>query len=245
MRKYTTARLAVATGIVCAAVLVAVALSRGAWAEPTDRLSDQDTQLLVRVYQIGLWEAPAAQLAVDRGRSDRVRMAGRVLAADHIRLNNTAAALAGYFHVRLPAHPTPDQQRMLDDLRDRGDADFDVRFANFLRRTHGTAFQMLTEFRANFDNPKVRTYNEDVIATVMRHMRLLEDTGLVDGAALRDLAPGASLAPSTTPAAAPARSATTAGGDRTPGWLPVVGAMLLALIVGVLIGRRRRPRDHG
>jgi LPXTG-motif cell wall-anchored protein len=75
-------------------------------------------------------------------------------------------------------------------------------------------------------------------------MRLLEDTGLVDDAALRDLAPGASLAPSTTPAAAPARSA-AAGGDRTPGWLPVVGGLLLALVAGVLIGRRRRPRDHG
>jgi len=244
MKEFATVRRATAMGIVCAAVFVAVAVSRGAWADPADRLSDQDEQLIVRVYQVGLWEAPAAQLAVDRGRSDRVRMTGRVLAADHIRLNNTAAALAGYFHVSLPVHPAPDQQRMLDDLRDRGDADFDVRFANFLRKAHGTVFQLLTELRANFDNPKIRTYNEDVIATIMRHMRLLEDTGLVDDAALRDLAPGASLAPSTTPAAAPARSA-AAGGDRTPGWLPVVGGLLLALVAGVLIGRRRRPRDHG
>jgi len=112
-----------------------------------------------------------------------------------------------------------------------------------MRKTHGTVFQTLTEFRANFDNPKVRTYNEDVITTVMRHMRLLEDTGLVDDAALRELAPGASVAPSTTPAATPARSA-AGGGDRTPGWLPVAGAVLLALLAGVLIGRRRHARDQ-
>jgi hypothetical protein len=66
-------------------------------------------------------------------------------------------------------------------------AEFDRIFANLLRASHGKIFATIGEVRAATQNDLIRRHARQANQTVLDHMEVLEDTGLVDNATLRDV----------------------------------------------------------
>lgn len=161
-------------------------------------LTDADRNLLIRVKLAGLWEVPAGDMAQDHSTDQRVKAVGRVLAADHRRLNDEVAVAARKLQVTLPDRPNPSQQGWLDEMApERGHA-FDETFANRLRTAHGVVFGVIAEVRDSTRNTLVRAFAAEANDVVMKHMSLLESTGFVAPAAVEVLTPPAPRGPITT-----------------------------------------------
>jgi predicted outer membrane protein len=147
-------------------------------------LTDSDREFLVKVRQAGLWEMPAGNWAQTQGGTARVKEVGATLMADHQLLDSQVRALAAKLNVPLPDQPNTDQQGWLAEMRPKTGPAFDTVFANRLRAAHGKVFTFVSAVRAGTNNDLIRQFAQVAVDVVMKHMTLLESTGVVDFGAL-------------------------------------------------------------
>ncbi|GLX98458.1 DUF4142 domain-containing protein [Herbidospora sp. NBRC 101105] len=147
-------------------------------------LSPADRDFLVKVRWAGLWEIPAGRWAQERSTNEKVKIAGNHLMVDHAKLDEAVRAEAAALGVLLPNEPNPDQQRWLGEMSNATGAEFDQIFADRLRAAHGKVFATVAAIRAGTRNERIRAFAAEANVVVMKHMRVLEETGLVDYSAL-------------------------------------------------------------
>ncbi|MGC5013268.1 DUF4142 domain-containing protein [Streptosporangium sp. DT93] len=161
-------------------------LATEGWTQtPQGPLGPADRDLLIKVRQAGLWEIPSGQQAQQRAASKRVKEVGMHLMTDHLKLDEEVRALAAKLNVTLPSQASPDQQKWMAQLAAvPAGAEYDLLFADLLRKAHGKVFTVVAAVRAGTRNDLVRTFAQRAVEVVMKHMTLLESTGLVDYSAL-------------------------------------------------------------
>jgi predicted outer membrane protein len=139
-----------------------------------------DREFVTKVRLAGLWEFPAGQMAEQKGTTAAVKKAGEHLIDGHTDLDTTARKIAPQLGITLPNQPTPAQQGFLSTLSAATGADFDQKFANILRLQHGKVFSVVSAVRATTRNSLVRMLADQANDTVLDHMTVLEETGLVN-----------------------------------------------------------------
>jgi predicted outer membrane protein len=150
-------------------------------------VTDVDRTFLVKVRQAGLWEIPAGRLAQTHASSESVKRAGLHLIDGHSKLDQLVREDAKILGVALPNAATDEQQGFVKQLENAQGAEFDRIFANLLRASHGKIFATIGEVRAATQNDLIRRHARQANQTVLDHMEVLEDTGLVDNATLREV----------------------------------------------------------
>lgn len=174
-------------------------------------LGPADRDFMNRVKQAGLWEKPAG----DKGRAKRpdqpkILEACKHLIEGHTLLDNVvnrAGVLLGH---TLPTEASEEQKGWLAEMDAANGDEFDAVFANRLRAAHGKVYAYASQIRAGTKNELIRILSTQAMITVFDHMKVLEETGKVDFAALESPQP---LAP--PPPAADNTGATDATGDQT------------------------------
>jgi predicted outer membrane protein len=200
-------------------------------------LGPADRELLVRVRQAGLWEAPAGQLAQTHSNNARVKEVGAQLATDHHGLDVQVRQVAAQLGVTLPDKPTAEQQGWITELTGKTGADFDTAFANLLRAAHGKVFAVVGSVRSGTRNSLVRSFAQTGVNVVMKHMTLLESIGNVNFAAL----PTPVGLPSNT-AAKPASN--TSSGSLNAVWFIAGLALIGCIAVATRVVRGSRASRH-
>ncbi|WP_084736066.1 DUF4142 domain-containing protein [Actinophytocola xinjiangensis] len=142
-------------------------------------LDARDREFLFTIRFANLWEIPMGDLAAERGNSDKVKEVGRVISADHTKLNVDIEEMAQRFGVDLPSSPTSKQKQWMEEITAASGDEFDRVFANRLRAAHGSVFGLVAEVRAGTRNDEIRTFAQAANDIVMRHMTILEGTGHV------------------------------------------------------------------
>jgi predicted outer membrane protein len=213
-----------ATGFVLAGQQVAqAARSSGGSLKPVEQ------EFITVIRFANLWEIPMGQLATKRGTTQAIRDVGATIAADHTKLDVDIKKLAAQFGVELPEQPTSSQRSWIAEISGKDGPEFDQAFANRLRGAHGTVFGLVSEVRAGTSNDAIRAFAEQANVIVMKHMSLLESTGLV--------------APTAMFAEASARTA--AYPENTLGRREIILAIVLglgALVVTLLVVRSLSSR---
>ncbi|MFI1799597.1 DUF4142 domain-containing protein [Streptomyces sp. NPDC020379] len=189
----------------------AVDLTAGSVATPYGPLSALDRDFVDRVRQAGLWELPAGQQAEERGTTDAVRRAGEHLVEGHTALDRHVRDVAARLGLDLPSQPSAQQRQWLTRLGAARGGRYDREFTNILRLAHGTVFTVVAQVRATTRNAAVRELADDANTTVLDHMKVLEDTGLVD---FDGIAAGTKLRQPPPPTAVPS-------GIRAPSAFPL------------------------
>ncbi|MER5182729.1 DUF4142 domain-containing protein [Streptomyces sp. NPDC002896] len=152
-------------------------------------LSALDRDFITKVRLAGLWELPAGQQAEERGTTQAVQTAGEHLMEGHTFLDARVREVAAQLSLELPNQPNAQQRAWLTELSAAHGDEYDTLFANILRRAHGKVFSVVAQVRATTRNTLVRDLADDANTTVLDHITVLEDTGLVDFDALaRDAA---------------------------------------------------------
>lgn len=167
--------------------------ANGAPGRGTQPLTELDKTLLVKVRQAGLWEIPAGRLAQSKGTSEAVKRAGLHLLEGHSKLDQLVREDANILGVQLPDEANPDQQNWVKQMENAKGAEFDRLWANLLRAAHGKIFATIAEVRGATKNDLIRRHARQANQTVLDHMEVLEDTGLIDVKTLDDV--GAEVLP--------------------------------------------------
>jgi predicted outer membrane protein len=169
-------------------------------------LTADDRSFVVKVRLAGLWEFPAGQMGEQKGTTAAVKTAGEHLIKGHTDLDTTVRSIAPQLGITLPNQPTPQQQGFLTTLSAASGTDFDTKFANILRLTHGQIFTAIAKIRTTTKNTLVRQLADQANDTVLDHITVMEKTGLVnfdqiviDETASPTINPNDTIAPSPNP----------------------------------------------
>lgn len=223
-----------------AAALVSAPGAAVAAPAPT-QLNASDMTLMNGVRLAGLWEIPAGQMAAERGSLRRVRQIGKMIADQHVELDQLVADAANELGASIPSTPTAEQQGWLSEMQKAQGARFDQIFVDRLRAAHGKIFPVIGAVRAATRNPVVRRVADRANIFVMNHMQMLESTGIVR---YERLAPAALPPAQDTSALALAQANASVGPPVNRGLLWIVLIVTLGLIcvttVRILSGRRAR-----
>ncbi|MCH0538983.1 DUF4142 domain-containing protein [Streptomyces sp. MUM 203J] len=164
-------------------------------------LSATDRDFLVKVRLAGLWELPAGQQAMERAPTQAIKDAGDHLVVGHSDLDQRARDVAAKLGVELPNQPTEQQQGWLRELSAAQGEEYERKFANILRDSHGKVFGLIAKVRHTTRNTLIRQLASDANQTVLDHITMLEATGMVDFDTIANDAAGRSTAsPSGPPA---------------------------------------------
>ncbi|MFJ4012252.1 DUF4142 domain-containing protein [Streptomyces sp. NPDC090026] len=150
-------------------------------------VTEIDKIFLVKVRQAGLWEIPAGRLAQTHASSEAVKRAGLHLIDGHSKLDQLVREDAQILGVALPNEATAEQQDFVRQMENARGAEFDRIFANLLRASHGKIFATIGEVRASTQNDLIRRHARQANQTVLDHLEVLEDTGLVDKATFEEV----------------------------------------------------------
>ncbi|WIX99372.1 DUF4142 domain-containing protein [Amycolatopsis mongoliensis] len=164
------------------------AAAAGAGVAAAGPVTELDKTFLVKVRQAGLWEMPAGTLAQTHATSDAVRRAGLHLLDGHSHLDQLVREDAKMLGVPLPDQASAEQQGWVRQLTAAQGLAFDKLFVNLLRASHGKIFATIAEVRAGTQNDVIRRHATQANQTVLDHMNVLEDTGLVDPQTIADVA---------------------------------------------------------
>ncbi|MDT0566207.1 DUF4142 domain-containing protein [Streptomyces sp. DSM 3412] len=150
-------------------------------------VTDVDREFLAKVRQAGLWEIPAGRLAQTHASSEAVKRAGDHLIDGHSKLDQLVREDAEILGVEIPDEATEEQQQWVRNLENAQGEEFDKLFANVLRASHGKIFATIGEVRAATQNDLIRRHARQANQTVLDHMEVLEDTGLVDASTFQEV----------------------------------------------------------
>ncbi|WP_079158445.1 DUF4142 domain-containing protein [Streptomyces caniscabiei] len=150
-------------------------------------VTDVDREFLAKVRQAGLWEIPAGRLAQTHASNEAVKRAGDHLIDGHSKLDQLVREDAEILGVEIPDEATEEQQQWVRNLENVQGEEFDKLFANVLRASHGKIFATIGEVRAATQNDLIRRHARQANQTVLDHMEVLEDTGLVDASTFQEV----------------------------------------------------------
>lgn len=143
-------------------------------------LSAVDRDFLVKVRLAGLWELPAGRQAMERAPNQAIRDAGDHLVVGHADLDRRARDIAAKLGVELPNEPTDQQKGWLREMTEAQGEDYQRKFANILRTAHGKVFGLIGKVRHTTRNELIRDLADAANITVLDHITMLENTGMVD-----------------------------------------------------------------
>ncbi|WP_301364678.1 DUF4142 domain-containing protein [Streptomyces xanthophaeus] len=149
-------------------------------------LTAADRDFVRKVRLAGLWELPAGRQAQQRGSRPAIKTAGQHLIDGHTELDRQVIQVGQALGVDLPNQPSAQQQDWLGQMNRARGEEYERLFVQLLRRAHGKVFALLAGIRSTTKNSMVRALATSANATVLDHITVLEDTGLVDFDALSD-----------------------------------------------------------
>ena len=233
MRSFSLVALSVVFGIMLAPLAQAGPVDTS---QPSGPVTDADRDLLTKVRQAGLWEGPiSAQIAM-KTQNPKVRAVASQLAVEHHKLDDATLAAAAKLSVGLPDAPTPQQQGWMSQILAMPPEQADKLYVNITRAAHGTVFTIVAADRAATQNDVIRAFAQTGIDYVMRHMGLLESTGLCDSTSL--------VVPANGPTSATAIAPSTPNTGSVLTGIAMAGLAALVTVYLVKLLGRGNPRSE-
>jgi len=146
----------------------------------TGPLTEADRDFVVEVRSAGLWEYPVGQMALRKGTTKAVRVAGEHLVDGHASLDAACRSVAEQLDITLPNRPSPQQQGFVGTLNADAGRQFDTDMATIVRASDGRLLSTIASVRTTTRNSLVRSLADQANGTVLDHITVLEKTGLVD-----------------------------------------------------------------
>ncbi|GGR92516.1 hypothetical protein GCM10010269_34400 [Streptomyces humidus] len=143
-------------------------------------LTEADRDFVVKVRAAGLWEYPLGEMAMKKGSTQEMKEAGKHLIVGHAGLDAMCLKIAPMLNVTLPNQASPQQQQFVATSAAESGRQFDSTAANIMRVTHGQIFPVIAKIRATTRNTLVRQLADLANDTVLDHITVLENTGVIN-----------------------------------------------------------------
>ncbi|GCB43358.1 DUF4142 domain-containing protein [Streptomyces sp. NL15-2K] len=143
-------------------------------------ITEADRDFIVKVRAAGLWEYPLGEMVMERGTTAAMKEAGKHLIVGHAGLDEMCRKLSAELGVTIPNQASPQQQQFVATVDGSSGKEFDSTAVTIMRVTHGQIFPVIAKIRANTRNTMVRQLADLANDTVLDHITVLENTGLVN-----------------------------------------------------------------
>ena len=143
-------------------------------------LTEADRDFVVKVRAAGLWEYPVGQMGLKKGTTKAVITASKHLVDGHAALDASCRKISAMLNITIPNVASPQQVGFVNTLSADKGKQFDTDFANILRVTHGSIFNTIAKIRSMTKNTVVRARADQANDTVLDHIQVMEQTGLVN-----------------------------------------------------------------
>ncbi|WP_328349400.1 DUF4142 domain-containing protein [Streptomyces sp. NBC_00445] len=147
---------------------------------PYGPLTEADRDFVVKVRSAGLWEYPLGEMAMARGTTKEMKEAGEHLIVGHAGLDEMCRKIAPELNITLPNQASPQQQQFVATVDSKSGQEFDSTAVSIMRVTHGQIFPAIAKIRASTENVLVRQLADLANDTVLDHITVLENTGMVN-----------------------------------------------------------------
>lgn len=146
----------------------------------TGPLTEADRDFVVEVRSAGLWEYSVGQMALRKGTTKAVRIAGEHLIDGSASLDASCRRVAGRLVITLPNRPSPQQQGFVATLNADSGKRFDADMATLVRAADGQVLPTIASVRTTTRNSLVRALADQANDTDLDALTVVEKTGLVD-----------------------------------------------------------------
>lgn len=138
------------------------------------QVSPQDRSWLIAAHQSNLAEISSGNLAVEKGHTDAVRTAGRMLNRDHSELDSRLRPVAQELGVKLPAKPNAEQQQEAEEFKSLSGTQFDQTWTQKEADGHVKAIEMTEREIQTGSVPQVKQLAQSALPVLKKHLSTLQ-----------------------------------------------------------------------
>lgn len=136
--------------------------------------SSQDRSWLIAAHQSNLAEISGGNLAAEKGHTDAVRKAGRMLTKDHAMLDSKLRPVAQELGVNLPAKPNAAQQQQAKELKSLSGTQFDQTWTHDQADGHVKAIEFTEREIQNGSVAQVKQLAQSTLPVLKKHLNTLQ-----------------------------------------------------------------------
>lgn len=137
---------------------------------------EDDTEFVVAAADGGMYEVQAAQLALTKGSSKKVKEFAQKMVDEHGKGNEELKALAQQKNITIPATLSEKMQKRYDDLAAKSGADFDKAYCDAMVKDHKDDLDKFKEAADDAKDADVKTWAAGKVPVLEHHLSMAEET---------------------------------------------------------------------
>jgi putative membrane protein len=138
------------------------------------QVSSQDRSWLIAAHQGNLAKISSGNLAAEKGHTDAVRSAGRMLTRDHAELDSKLRPVAQELGVNLPAKPNAEQQQEAKEFKSLSGTKFDQTWTHTEADGHVKTIEATEREIQNGSVPQVKQLAQSALPVLKKHLNTLQ-----------------------------------------------------------------------
>lgn len=138
------------------------------------KTSSQDNSWLIAAHQNNLAEIKGGNLAAEKGHTDAVRKAGRMLTRDHAQLDAKLRPVAQQLGVKLPTQPNAEQKQEAKEFQNLSGMKFDQTWTHTEADGHVKAIEMTEREIQQGSDPQVKQLAQAALPVLKKHLQTLQ-----------------------------------------------------------------------
>lgn len=138
------------------------------------QVSSQDRSWLIAAHQGNLAEIASGNLAAEKGHTDAVRKAGRMLTKDHATLDSKLRPVAQELGVKLPTKPNAEQQQEAKELKSLSGTQFDQTWTHTEADGHVKTIELTEREIQHGSVPQVKQLAQSALPVLKKHLNTLQ-----------------------------------------------------------------------
>jgi putative membrane protein len=130
----------------------------------------EDSQFAVEAINGGTTEVTLGKLAIQRGKSKKVKNFGTMMVKDHSKANDKLMVLIKSKKIALPMTPDPAQQKMIQDLSQKSGSEFDKAYIKAMIDDHQEDVKTFTEETKKLQDPDLKNFAIKTLPILQKHL---------------------------------------------------------------------------
>lgn len=138
------------------------------------KVDKTDADFAVEAGNGGMAEVAMAQLAQQKATSPDVKAFAAQMITDHTKANDKLMALAKQKNVTLPAAPSNEEQKIMDDLSKKFGKDFDKGYVEAMVKDHDKDVKLFTDASKDLKDADLKAYAATTLPTLKMHQTMIK-----------------------------------------------------------------------
>lgn len=131
---------------------------------------EKSKEFLTKAANAGMAEVQIAKMAQQKATIDAVKSFAAMLERDHTAVGDQVKSFASQRNVSLPAAPSDDKQKMINDMDKMSGKAFDKDFISMMVKSHNDGISLYEDTKANASDVDIKNFADKTLPTLRMHL---------------------------------------------------------------------------